>query len=465
MTFWSSMTSLRFFLLFLLAVFSGLEGWSQVSNISPYSRFGLGDIHDQSYTEQFSMGGLAIPVTDPFALNVANPASYTSLARPIFGVGMRMQLLNLNTAEDTQFNQNHTINNLAVAFPLARKRWGLAAGVMPYTTIGYNITQQVLDPEIGDEIRFEYSGEGGLTRAFIGNAYRIFEEEDTLGNRTGLSVGANISYIFGSVDRVRRSIYPSGSPAFNLRVRDGLRIDDFDLEFGVNYYTNLKKQSDSDPAYIRLNLGATFRVPHVLNSSGDLLAETYTLSSAGNAEILVDTVSYIDYDQNGLNIPMAIGAGAALDIVNKKFQKFMIGVEYRTERWSDFNSGISGEGRVFDELSDSHRVVAGVDFLPNAKVSRRIFSKIHYRMGVRYQQMNLRFENEAIDAYGITFGAGIPISLKRPQSPSTFNIGVELGQRGTTDNNLVREDYLVISFGLTLMPHFRNPWFVKRKYD
>jgi len=103
--------------------------------------------------------------------------------------------------------------------------------------------------------------------------------------------------------------------------------------------------------------------------------------------------------------------------------------------------------------------------MPNSRISRRILSKIHYRLGVRYEQMNLIIDNQQLDAYGISFGAGIPISLKRPQSPSTFNIGVELGQRGTTENNLLREDYLMISVGFTLMPHFRNAWFVQRKYD
>lgn len=86
-------------------------------------------------------------------------------------------------------------------------------------------------------------------------------------------------------------------------------------------------------------------------------------------------------------------------------------------------------------------------------------------MGLRYEQTRLILNNEQLDAYGISFGLGIPISLKRPQSPSTFNIGVELGQRGSTESNLIREDYVVISFGLTLMPHFRNAWFVQRKYD
>ena len=86
-------------------------------------------------------------------------------------------------------------------------------------------------------------------------------------------------------------------------------------------------------------------------------------------------------------------------------------------------------------------------------------------MGVRYEQTFLKLNNEQLESYGISFGLGVPISLKRPHSPSTFNFGVELGQRGTTANNLLKEDLVRISVGLTLMPHFRQGWFVQRKYD
>lgn len=464
MTFSSSM--IKHITAALILLTAGVAtGYAQSSNISPYSRFGLGDLHDNTHTEQFSMGGLSIPVNDPFALNVANPATYHNLARPLFGVGMRMHLLNINTASDTEFNQNHSINNLAVAFPIIRKKWGLTVGVMPFSTTGYNISQQVESDDFSEPIRFEYIGEGGITRAFLGNSVGLYNREDTLGNTTSLSVGANISYLFGSVDRVRKSIYPDQSTAYNFRARDAFRVSDVSFELGTQFIMPLIKMKGDQPQNTKLIAGATFRMPKTLNSNGSLLAQTYSLNGTSNVETAVDTVSYIDYSNRSLTMPLSFGVGAAVDIVTKKFRKLLVGVEYRTEMWSEFADGEEGSGRLFDNLSDNHKIIVGLDYLPQTKLSRKIFSKIHYRMGVRYEKMNLSVGNEDINAYGISFGAGIPISLKRPQSPSTFNIGVELGQRGTTANNLVREDYLMISFGLTLMPHFRNGWFVQRKYD
>lgn len=464
MKFWISINMRNYLLLTIAALTVVLSAEAQTTNISPYSRFGLGDVHDQTQAEQFSMGGLSVPVIDPFALNIANPASYTSLARPLFSVGMRLHMLNIRTATQTQSNQNHTINNLAVAFPLARQKWGLTVGVVPFSTIGYNIVQEAVSPEFEEAARFEYIGEGGITRAFIGNAFQLYNRKDSIGNRTSLSAGANVSYLFGNVNRLRKSIFPDGSDAFNVRVTDAVRVDDFDVTLGVNYTTYLKKMTENDKSYTRLILGATFRVPHQLGITGSVTAETYTQSSANSIEVAKDTVSYTQFERGGVQMPMALGIGASLDMVTRGFKKIMVGAEYRYEQWTQFDTGQEGT-RIFDEMGDSHKYIVGADFMPTSKVSRNVVLKTRYRMGVRYEQTRLILNNEQLDAYGISFGLGIPISLKRPQSPSTFNIGVELGQRGATDNNLIREDYLMISFGLTLMPHFRNAWFVQRKYD
>jgi hypothetical protein len=41
------------------------------------------------------------------------------------------------------------------------------------------------------------------------------------------------------------------------------------------------------------------------------------------------------------------------------------------------------------------------------------------------------------------------------------NIGVEIGQKGTTDAGLLKENYTNIMLGFSLS----DVWFIKRKYD
>jgi hypothetical protein len=59
--------------------------------------------------------------------------------------------------------------------------------------------------------------------------------------------------------------------------------------------------------------------------------------------------------------------------------------------------------------------------------------------------------------FGISFGVGLP--LKR--SKTSFNLAFEWGQRGTTDDNLVKENYAKVTMNLTL----HEFWFLKRKFE
>ena len=68
----------------------------------------------------------------------------------------------------------------------------------------------------------------------------------------------------------------------------------------------------------------------------------------------------------------------------------------------------------------------------------------------------LIIEDQQIKDFGISFGVGLP--LKR--SKTSFNLAVEMGQRGTTDYNLIQENYTRFIFNMT----FHERWFVKRKF-
>ena len=69
----------------------------------------------------------------------------------------------------------------------------------------------------------------------------------------------------------------------------------------------------------------------------------------------------------------------------------------------------------------------------------------------------MKINGSAIDEFGISFGLGLPVG----QFFSNANIGIEIGQRGTIDNNLIEEDFVNIQIGLSL----NDRWFVKRKYN
>jgi hypothetical protein len=66
-------------------------------------------------------------------------------------------------------------------------------------------------------------------------------------------------------------------------------------------------------------------------------------------------------------------------------------------------------------------------------------------------------KGQSIKDNALTFGLGMPLG----GTFSNVNIGFEFGQRGTTNADLVKENYANVSVGFS----FNDRWFQKRKFD
>ena len=80
-----------------------------------------------------------------------------------------------------------------------------------------------------------------------------------------------------------------------------------------------------------------------------------------------------------------------------------------------------------------------------------------YRAGVRFEKTGLKINNETINEFGISFGVGIPVG----RVFSNANLGFEVGQRGTTKQNLIQENFIKFQISLSL----NDRWFEKRKFN
>jgi hypothetical protein len=85
-----------------------------------------------------------------------------------------------------------------------------------------------------------------------------------------------------------------------------------------------------------------------------------------------------------------------------------------------------------------------------------------YRGGLRYENTGLVIQNPGYPDKSITdFAANIGLGMPLSGTFTNINIGLEIGKRGTKYANLVEENYVNLSVGLSLS----DRWFVKRKYD
>lgn len=406
---------------------------------SPYSRFALGEQQPFSLGTQRAMGGVTTAWYDSVSLNLANPASLSALRLTSIEFGAFGNVSRLETNTASQYRSNINFGYLMLGFPV-NKRWGTALGFQPYAFTNYNIVSQV-DSSFASWSE-EYQGKGGINQLTWSNGFDLGK---------GFSAGLNVNLLFGSLAQERRFVYPwPDSLAFlNVRTTDRVRLADAMFSVGLQYRKVLPGRLAGKYGQ-SLTLGLTVDVPTQLNATSDFVAERFTL--VGSRLIVADTVQNQSGNRGTVRMPLSASFGVQYAVDNY----FLGNLEARYADWSQF----SMFGRP-DSLVNSLYVSGGFQFIPkyNAMGDGAWYKTMRYRVGFRHHSGNLSIKGNAISETGMTFGVGIPV--KRQFSMPFVNLAVELGQRGSLNNGLVRERYTRVVLGLTL----NDRWFVKRKYD
>ena len=422
--------------LFFIILFLPYLAAGQTENNSPYSRFGIGDIAHHSFGRNRALGGMSFGLRDPNAIVIANPASLSARDTMsfLFEFGVIGKSTELSSGNLTDKFGDINFNHLAIAFPIT-KRIGTSIGIIPYSNRNYNIISTIREgdllynPATGD-LDCRYIGEGGINQFFIGNAVQL---------NKNISLGFNFSYLFGSLERIRTLSFVDRHDFYNSKYSDKTIIGDIKFDWGLQYTANFKHD-------LELTVGAIFCSNTKLSAEHEVLQENIVYSV--DPGIYTDTV--LNYtDNNGhILLPGKIGAGFTI----KKGDKLMIGADYYSQDWSD--------ARFFgksDSLKNTNTLRGGIEFVPNSRDLRNYLNSIHYRIGGHYSDSYLQLNGEQLTDFGISFGLGLPLRGSR----SIFNIAFEFGQRGTLDNNLIKEKYGILSFSLTLYDF----WFKKQKID
>lgn len=406
---------------------------------SPYSRFALGEQQPFALGTQRAMGGVTTAWYDSVSLNLANPAALSALRLTSIEFGAFGNVSRLQTNTASQYRSNINFGYLMLGFPVTKK-WGTALGFQPYAFTNYNIVSEV-DSSFASW-REEYQGKGGINQLTWSNGFDLGK---------GFSAGVNVHVLFGDISQERRFVYPRPDSLFflNVRTTDKLRVSDVLFSVGLQYRTLLAKRFVGKYRQ-QLTLGLTADVPSQMNATNDFVAERFTL--VGSRLIVSDTVQNQSGKRGTINMPLSVSLGMQYGLENFLMANF----EARYTNWSQFN--ILDRP---DSLLNSLQFAGGFQYIPkfNAMGDGAWYKTMRYRVGFRHHSGNLSIKGNAISETGMTFGVGIPV--KRQFSMPFVNLAVELGQRGSLNNGLVRERYTRVVLGLTL----NDRWFVKRKYD
>ena len=92
---------------------------------SPYSRFGLGSLKDQSQGFNKAMSGVALGFRDGNRINMQNPASYSAIDSLsfIFDVGLTLQNVNFKSGGNSINAHNTTLDYIPATEDCTRCMW------------------------------------------------------------------------------------------------------------------------------------------------------------------------------------------------------------------------------------------------------------------------------------------------------------------------------------------------------
>ena len=418
----------KFLIISIIAIISTFDLQAQLHINSPYSRFGLGDVYLNENGISRSMGGLAYGLRSSFFINSKNPASYSAIdsASFVIDAGYSGKLLNNKTELSQNYSNYFNLDYLKVAFPVTRW-WRASMNLSPYTSVGYNVLSKSYVDSVGD-VEYTYTGDGGINKFTIGNAFKIGKK---------LAVGVNSSFLFGNANYKKISAVPDNITMFTYRLTNTVSIRNWYFDFGIQFFDSLGKNND-----YYYTIGAVFSNNQNLNASSTSLGETYLTSGTG-FEYIKDTVVNIDNGKGTVLIPMFYGLGFQIS----KPYSWSVGADFTFQQWENFTAF----GRR-DSFSNSFMINVGGSYW---------LKRVILRGGFRYYNSYLTLKNHNINEYGITFGASIPLRIDKEFKTFPYlDLGTEIGQRGTTADGLIQQNYIKLFLGVTI----RNGWFEKRRY-
>jgi hypothetical protein len=427
-------------------------GWgylhAQVNAVSPLTVFGVGDLSEGYFAQNFGIGGSSIAMREPLFINMSNPASYSALELTTLEVAVSHRWIDQRIQESGQqlTNQSTYFNYFGLGFKIA-DWWGFNATVAPYSFVGYNIFTTDSIADFGD-VLYEFQGRGGINQVVIGNGFTPFKN---------FSVGFNVRYLFGSWDRSDAVLFNNGL-LYNAKRLSTNGVSSFAFDYGLQYDLPLKDNK-------HLIFGANYA--NQINIDGIQSSVTYSfLFNNQGIEVPFDTVSATIEKPGKITLPSRYGVGITYGKMadNELNYAWLITGEYSTTQWSAFKN-FEGEGG----LTDSWRASVGGYFVPKfafegSRRGKTYLSRIQYRFGAFYENTQVQLNDANVVNYGITAGLGLPIAYRNlapgERKSTLINLGIVVGNKGNGQADQLNERYINLLVGITL----GDQWFQKFKY-
>lgn len=425
--------------LFVLTALSAPDASAQVGGSndygSIYSRYGLGERTEFSSSQGAMLGRSGVSMRTGVYNDLSNPALWSDQTVTSFTVsgGITGTRSIDSFTSDASRATAGDLFGLQFGIPILPGRLGATVGYRPYSRTNYRaaLTGDLIveDDTVGYQLNQE--GAGGLQQ--IGGG---------LGLRLGsvFQVGASADVIFGSTEYLERATFTE--PGY-VETRRSLGTQYRGVTASIGAAASFRQLASENDG---LTLGAALTLPTRLD--GD---RTLTLGNSLDRDTLTSSI------QGSATLPLAARAGLSY----QSGGSWLAAVEGLYEPWSQFESTLPVGGfnssSGLNELQDRLRVGGGFQLVPSQSRNARLFQRSAYRIGGYAEQALYAPTGASVATYALTGGISLPTRL----TGARFDLGFELGTRGSTDGVLVRDTFLKGSATI----NFGERWFVRRRLD
>lgn len=403
---------------------------------SPYSRFGLGERLGFATAMTDAMGGGGFALRSLQYNSTTNPALWADRTFTHFSASGEIRGVETTSDNDAVSQASGGgLTSISLGLPLIQNQLGLSLSFQPYSRVDYRATvegetQPDEEPEPIPYIQ-NLEGDGGLYRFSAGLGARVAPI---------LRVGASVDVLFGRLENIQRTEFPEHSNYVETRNTRSTRLSGVSATLGA-VFTKQHLFSEGDG----LHIGGAVTLPTRL--SGDAVT---TLGVSLDRDTLTVT------EGGETTLPLIARFGVAY--TGQERWTFTADALY--EPWSSFESDYAFGGFDQDlginELKDRIRLSGGFQVIPagNNRFAG-YFARTAYRLGVYRESAYFAPAGNTLNTIAVTAGISLPMTIPLAR----FDLGVEAGMRGSTDDILVRD--LFIRGTATI--NFGERWFIRRR--
>ena len=404
---------------------------SQTNTGSPYSLNELGEINFLGNISNLSMGGIDSAI-DSIEFNINNPSSLAKLKTTNYLIGTFYKSTGISNVNSTDNINTANINYIAVGIPT--KRFGFGFGVLPYSSVGFNL-QTTEEYNTANSINSRLFGaEGNINKAFVSIGFPLLKY---------LSLGASANYNFGKFNYEKFNLIENVN--YGIFSNSSSEISGFTYNFSSNLSIPLKND-------FTLNLVYSFYPEGDLDSYN--IESLYTSNTSSiTLESLGDFVD-VDLNSRGIeNTKLPVPKKSIFSLGLEKKNSWFLGFQYESKLSSNFENVFLDTQNV--SYRDSNSLSIGGYIIPDSSSLISYWKRVVYRIGIKNEKKSIIVNNLPVNHFSLNLGLGLPIA-----GLSKANLGLEIGKVGDNDS-LVKENYFALRLGLSL----NDVWFIKRKYN